>query len=120
VRLTAPIHTAKISVSNWHRLRGNKNNPAKRANIRLYGNHDRTIGEEYMLRHVTTLLSLCTATMLAALVAAQQAYPSKPVRLIVPLQGRQPGAGDGDCRRGANDVQQSVGGAAAGDTLTAR
>jgi tripartite-type tricarboxylate transporter receptor subunit TctC len=46
-----------------------------------------------MLRHVTTLLSLCTAIMLAVPVAAQQAYPSKPVRLIVPFP---PG--------GANDI----------------
>ena len=38
-----------------------------------------------MLRHVTTLLSLCMAIILAGPVAAQQAYPSKPVRLIVPF-----------------------------------
>ena len=48
---------------------------------------------ERMLRHVATLLSLCMAIMLAAPVAAQQAYPSKPVRLIVPFP---PG--------GANDI----------------
>ena len=46
-----------------------------------------------MLRHVTTLLSLCMAIMLAGPVAGQQAYPSKPVRLIVPFP---PG--------GANDI----------------
>lgn len=38
-----------------------------------------------MLRHVTILLSPCMAIMLAGPVAAQQAYPSKPVRLIVPF-----------------------------------
>ncbi|MDO8598118.1 MAG: hypothetical protein Q7R45_16025 [Sulfuricaulis sp.] len=62
----------------------------------IYGfaaSNDRTIGGEFMLEHVTTLLSLCMAIMLAGPVAAQQAYPSKPVRLIVPFP---PG--------GANDI----------------
>ncbi len=35
-----------------------------------------------MLRHMITLLSLGMASMLADPVAAQQVYPSKPVRLI--------------------------------------
>jgi tripartite-type tricarboxylate transporter receptor subunit TctC len=60
-------------------------NPTKHANIRLRGKNNRAIGEEFMLRHVTILLSLCTAIMHAGPLAAQQAYPSKPVRLIVPF-----------------------------------